>query len=197
LKDREIIMRANPRLTMPKIALTWALIALMSVIGLVEAPSAAHAATPSGAVRGTAASISVVPKSSVKAAPKRLSALQLVRIRGARIVAAAGAQRGKPYRLGAQGPKAFDCSGLSGYAYRAVHIRLPRTANQQYHAARRISRAAARPGDLVFWVSGKHAYHVAIYAGSGRIWHAPKPGDRVHLAKIFSPAQTRFGRIGA
>jgi len=131
----------------------------------------------------------------VAAAP--LSPGALLRLRGARIVAAAGAQRGKPYRRGAQGPGAFDCSGLSGYAYRAVHIRLPRTANEQYHAAHPVGRAAARPGDLVFWVSGRHAYHVAVYAGAGRVWHAPKPGDRVRLAKIWSPGAVRFGRVGA
>jgi cell wall-associated NlpC family hydrolase len=117
--------------------------------------------------------------------------------RGARIVAAAGSQHGKPYRHGASGPAAFDCSGLSGYAYRAVHIKLPRTANAQFHAARPIARAAARPGDLVFWVHGRHAYHVAVYAGRGRVWHAPKPGDRVRLAAIWSPGEVRFGRVGA
>jgi cell wall-associated NlpC family hydrolase len=132
---------------------------------------------------------------TVTAAP--LSPAARLAVRGARIVAVAGAQRGKPYRRGAQGPGAFDCSGLSGYAYRAVHIRLPRTANAQYHAARPIVRGAARPGDLVFWVSGGHAYHVAVYAGAGRVWHAPKPGDRVRLAKIWDSGQVRFGRIGA
>jgi cell wall-associated NlpC family hydrolase len=189
---------AHLRPALPKYALTWAFIALMSVLGVVEAPSAAHAATPAArTVAVPPAQPGTATSSSVSSAAKPLSASRLVQIRGIRIVAAAGAQRGKPYRRGAQGPTAFDCSGLTGYAYRAAHIRLPRTANDQYHAARRIGRAAARPGDLVFWVSGKHAYHVAVYAGSGRVWHAPKPGDRVRLAKIFSPGQTRFGRVGA
>lgn len=115
--------------------------------------------------------------------------------RGARVVAAARSQHGKPYRHGASGPAAFDCSGLSGYAYRAVHIKLPRTANGQFHAAHPIGRAAARPGDLVFWVHGRHAYHVAVYAGAGRVWHAPKPGDRVRLAAIWDPREVRFGRV--
>jgi cell wall-associated NlpC family hydrolase len=131
-----------------------------------------------------------------RAAAVRASAIQIARVRGARIVAAAGAQHGKPYRRGAQGPVAFDCSGLSSYAYRAVNIHLPRTADQQYRTARRITKSTARPGDLVFWVSGRHAYHVAVYAGAGRVWHAPKPGDRISLAKIWSPKEVRFGRIG-
>ena len=117
-------------------------------------------------------------------------------MRGYRIVAVARAQQGKPYRFGARGPNAFDCSGLSGYAYRKVHLTLPRTANDQYHATRHVSRSAARPGDLVFWVRGGHAYHVGIYAGNGRVWHAPKPGSRVKLAPIFSPGEVHFGRVG-
>jgi len=187
-----IVVSARLRSALPKNALTWALLTLMCTLGLAPAPTAARAAsssantqpaaTRSGAGPGTAA----VPPSPA----------QLARLRGARIVAAAGAQRGKPYRRGAQGPGAFDCSGLAGYAYRAVHIRLPRTASEQYHAARPISRGAARPGDLVFWVSGRHAYHVAVYAGADRVWHAPKPGDRVRLATIWSAGEVRFGRVG-
>ncbi|MFI5891415.1 C40 family peptidase [Actinoplanes sp. NPDC051513] len=170
-------MSARVRFAMPTFAVVWAFLALMS---LLFAPSAAQAA-PSSRPAVSAA----VPLSPAGAAL----------LRGKRIVAAASAQRGKPYRRGAAGPGAFDCSGLSGYAYRAAHIRLPRTANAQYRAAHPISRAAARPGDLVFWVHGRHAYHVAVYAGGGRVWHAPKPGDRVRLAQIWNAGQVRFGRI--
>jgi cell wall-associated NlpC family hydrolase len=115
---------------------------------------------------------------------------------GRQIVAAAQAQQGKPYRHAAQGPSAFDCSGLTGFAYAKAHIRLPRTAQAQYRAARAVPRAAARPGDLVFWVSGGRAYHVGVYAGNGRVWHAPKPGDRVKNAAIWSWGEVRFGRVG-
>ena len=117
--------------------------------------------------------------------------------RNSRIVAAARAQIGKPYRFGAQGPSAFDCSGLTGYAYRTVHISLPRTADGQYRVARPVARSAARPGDLVFWISGGHAYHVAVYAGVGKVWHAPRTGQRVQLTRIWSWGSVRFGRIGS
>ncbi|MCU7726519.1 C40 family peptidase [Actinoplanes sp. KI2] len=158
------------------------------------APTPAHAATAAPAATHQAGAVASSP--AARAAAVRAAAIRIARVRGARIVAAAGAQHGKPYRRGAQGPVAFDCSGLSSYAYRAVNIHLPRTADQQYRTARRISSGAARAGDLVFWVSGKHAYHVAVYAGAGRVWHAPKPGDRIRLAKIWSPKEVRFGRIG-
>ncbi|MCO8271832.1 C40 family peptidase [Actinoplanes sp. TRM 88003] len=116
--------------------------------------------------------------------------------RGTKIVAAAQAQKGKPYKYGARGPSAFDCSGLAGFAYAKGGIKLPRTAQAQYRAARKITKAAARPGDLVFWVTGRRAYHVAVYAGAGQVWHAPKPGDRVKLAKIWNWKQVRFARVG-
>jgi cell wall-associated NlpC family hydrolase len=166
-------MSVHVRFSLPKFT---AFLALMSVLGLLLVPSPAFAAAP---IAGAAAA----------------SPTDALRLRGERIVAAARSQRGKPYRHGAQGPDAFDCSGLSGYAYRTVHVRLPRTANQQFHAAHPVSRAAARPGDLVFWVHGRHAYHVAVYAGAGRVWHAPKPGDRVRLATIWSPREVHYGRV--
>ena len=154
-------------------------------------PAAPHPA-PAVPARPTTAAAAPQAKAARTTAP----AARAARMRGYRIVAVARAQQGKPYRFGARGPNAFDCSGLSGFAYRQVHLTLPRTANDQYHATRRISRPAARPGDLVFWVRGGHAYHVGVYAGNGRVWHAPRPGSRVKLAAIFSPGEVHFGRIG-
>jgi cell wall-associated NlpC family hydrolase len=153
-----------------RFVLFWAIAVAISVGGLV---------------------VHVRPASAASAA----TAAQALAERGSRLVAAARAQRGKPYRYGAAGPRAFDCSGLTGYVYRSQHISLPRTAQLQYQAARPVSRAAARPGDLVFWVHGKHAYHVGVLAGQGRVWHAPKAGDRVRLAAIWSWRDVRFGRI--
>ncbi|MBU2668315.1 C40 family peptidase [Actinoplanes bogorensis] len=157
------------------------LAAAVIATSLFVAPSAASAAPRAAATAG--------PVSAAQAAAAALAA------RGTKIVAAARNQRGKPYRYGARGPSAFDCSGLAGYAYAKAGVRLPRTAQAQYRRARKITAAAARPGDLVFWVSGNHAYHVAVYAGAGQVWHAPKPGDRVKLAKIWNWKQVRFGRV--
>ena len=115
-------------------------------------------------------------------------------VTGQRVVAAVKAQKGKPYRLGSAGPRAFDCSGLVRFAYGKAGVKLPRTAAQQYRKARKVSRRAARPGDLVFFTSGASVYHVGIYAGGHKVWHAPKPGGRVTLAKIWT-SQVRFGRV--
>lgn len=47
---------------------------------------------------------------------------------GARAVAIARRQVGKPYVYGAAGPNAFDCSGLTQFAYAKVGRRLPHSA---------------------------------------------------------------------
>ena len=37
-------------------------------------------------------------------------------------------------------------------------------------------------------MSSGRAYHVGIYAGYGKIWHAPRPGQRVQLSRIWTTA---------
>ncbi|MDP5181162.1 C40 family peptidase [Blastococcus sp. BMG 814] len=99
-------------------------------------------------------------------------------------VDAAMAQRGKPYVWAASGPGAFDCSGLTSYAYRAAGISLPRASRNQAGAGRAVSRAELRPGDLVFFYSP--ISHVGIYIGNGQMVHAPTSGDVVKVASIDS-----------
>ncbi|MCF6509822.1 NlpC/P60 family protein [Blastococcus sp. MG754426] len=99
-------------------------------------------------------------------------------------VDAAMAQRGKPYVWAATGPSAFDCSGLTSYAYRAAGISLPRASRNQAGVGRAVSRAELRPGDLVFFYSP--ISHVGIYIGNGQMVHAPTSGDVVKVASIDS-----------
>ena len=104
---------------------------------------------------------------------------------GSRIVAEAANHEGVPYVWGATGPRAFDCSGFTSYTFRRVGISLPRTAQQQYDAAQHLDRSQAQPGDLIFQGGPDSIYHVAIYAGNGRIWTAPRPGDSVKLGNLW------------
>ncbi|MBT2369994.1 C40 family peptidase [Streptomyces sp. ISL-10] len=106
----------------------------------------------------------------------------------------AASKKGSPYRFGAVGPHRFDCSGLTLYSYRKAGKKLPRTAQQQYNRTRHVSASQRRRGDLVFFHSGGFVYHVGIYAGSGRIWHSPKTGDVVRLAKIWTRSVS-YGRV--
>jgi len=107
-----------------------------------------------------------------------------------RALTVAARQQGDPYRYGAAGPSAFDCSGLMLYSFRAAGLHLPRTAAAQSGAVRHISRGQMRRGDLVFFASGAHVYHVGIYDGwsHGRriIIHAPYPGADVRKDAIWT-----------
>jgi cell wall-associated NlpC family hydrolase len=65
---------------------------------------------------------------------------------------------------------------------------LPHNTNAQERAPHmhRISRAHARPGDLIFYMSGGSSYHVAIFAGHGMQYAAATPQDGVVYQHIWS-----------
>ena len=111
---------------------------------------------------------------------------------GGGVLAEAARHVGKPYRYGATGPSAFDCSGFTAYVFSRMGKSLPHNSRAQERAARPVSRAAARPGDLVFIqdVAG----HVGIYAGGGRMYDAPRSGKSVSLRRIWTANYT-VGRV--
>jgi cell wall-associated NlpC family hydrolase len=104
--------------------------------------------------------------------------------RAATAVRVAYAQLGDPYRWGAGGPGAFDCSGLTSFAWRAAGVSLPHSSAAQYGSGRRVSRSDLRPGDLVFFYSP--ISHVGIYVGGGKMIDAPYPGSSVKITSISS-----------
>ncbi|MET7938170.1 C40 family peptidase [Streptomyces sp. NPDC005322] len=104
----------------------------------------------------------------------------------AKALRVAASKKGAPYKYGAAGPNRFDCSGLAQYAYKRAGKRLPRTAAAQYNRTRHIAARSRKKGDLVFFHSGGSVYHVGVYAGSGRLWHAPKTGEVVRLERIWT-----------
>lgn len=91
-------------------------------------------------------------------------------------------QIGKPYKWGAEGPKAFDCSGLTSRAWAAAGKDIPRTSQEQWAQLRRVSLRKLRPGDLIVYF--RKATHVALYLGDGMVIQAPRPGARVKVSPI-------------
>jgi peptidoglycan DL-endopeptidase CwlO len=143
--------------------LNLALVALLTALGFV----ALSGGTTDGATHAHAATITF-----------RAKAVQI-----------AAYQKGDPYRYGASGPNAFDCSGLTRYAYRQVGKSLVHNAAGQYRQTVHFIKSKKRPGDLLFYTSNGRAsgiYHVALYAGNGYQWAARHSGTRVSKQPIYS-----------
>jgi peptidoglycan DL-endopeptidase CwlO len=146
-------------------------------------PKTVTVTRPSPVKRSSSSSPISSPPATVSAG---YSAVTTATGRGAQVAAAAAAKTGKPYVYGAAGPNAFDCSGLTQYSLGAVGISVPHNADAQKSYGKAVSQSAALPGDLVFFLSGGYAYHVAIYAGGGYMYDAPNSGSTVGKHAIYS-----------
>jgi cell wall-associated NlpC family hydrolase len=161
-----------------------------AVVG-VAAPGATAATSASARTTAT--------RTAAPAAPVTLHAQQVAskkrKVDVHKELRTAAAQKGKPYRYGAAGPHAFDCSGYTSYVLKQQGIKLARTSSAQYRQTRRISHMAAKVGDLVFYYNSRGVvYHVGILAGHMKMWAAPHTGAVVRLQKVYGH-NWKIGRI--
>lgn len=96
------------------------------------------------------------------------------------VLAFARSQVGKRYVRGGEGPSGFDCSGFTKRAYARAGLRLPHSSGGQARRARTISRANAKPGDLVVGPG-----HVGIYMGRGMMIDAGNHRTGVVYRKLY------------
>ena len=89
---------------------------------------------------------------------------------------------GAPYRYGAAGPNAFDCSGLVHWAFRSAGKSLPRSSSAMSRTGTPVGKSDLQPGDLVFFY--KPVSHVAIYVGNGKVVHASNKKSPVKVADM-------------
>jgi cell wall-associated NlpC family hydrolase len=109
-------------------------------------------------------------------------------------ISTALAQVGDPYQHAASGPDAFDCSGLTSYAYAAAGIALPHSSRAQSALGTQVSRAELQAGDLVFFYTP--ISHVGLYIGNGMMVHARTYGSPVAVTSVDQRG-FRFGvRLG-
>jgi cell wall-associated NlpC family hydrolase len=104
------------------------------------------------------------------------------------------AQIGDPYVWAAAGPNAFDCSGLTSYAWASAGVSLPHSSSQQYNYGTHISRSEVRAGDLVFFYSP--ISHVGIAINNTQMVHASTFGVPVKIADIDSSPFVGATRLG-
>lgn len=117
--------------------------------------------------------------------------------RGAAAVTFAREQLGQPYVWGGDGGTegGFDCSGLTKAAWAAAGVTLPRTAQLQSEAVKRVPAGQERLGDLVFYGSSpSNVTHVALYIGAGMQLDAPRRGAVVSIRPRYPTGYLFTGR---
>lgn len=120
-----------------------------------------------------------------------------------KIVEEALSWMGTPYRYaGSEKGKGTDCSGMVTRVYEDVAgIKLPRSSKQQSEFCKKIKRHTVKPGDLVFFATGKdksRVSHVGIMIDDNRFVHAStKKG--VVVSEMTMPYYERtfimYGRV--
>ena len=102
---------------------------------------------------------------------------------------------GAKYVRGANGPKSFDCSGLTTTVFKeSMGYTMPRTADTQGYNnfGRKItSMSDLKKGDLVFFNTNKNdgdkCDHVGIYIGDNQFIHASSSEGKVIISDISKP----------
>lgn len=98
---------------------------------------------------------------------------------GADVVADAKKYLGVPYVFGGTSASGLDCSGLVQRVFKDLGIDVPRLVSGQSTVGTEVpSLAQAQPGDLIVTNGGEH---IVIYAGDGKVIHAPSEGRTVSL----------------
>jgi cell wall-associated NlpC family hydrolase len=104
-------------------------------------------------------------------------------------VRAALGKRGRPYVWGAKGPNSFDCSGLTGWAWRQAGIQLGADTYAQIRDGVAVPPGQVRAGDLIFprdCFDARGPGHVQLAISPTQVVHAPQPGDVVRIAPMPS-----------
>jgi cell wall-associated NlpC family hydrolase len=96
-----------------------------------------------------------------------------------RIVNHARSHIGRRFRLGTEGPRTFDCSGLVFRVYKEAGLlnrvggsrRLAAGYYRYFKQRGKASRSNPKVGDLVVWRKNgsRRISHIGIYVGSGRV----------------------------
>lgn len=100
-------------------------------------------------------------------------------------------QLGKPYVWAADGPDAYDCSGLTMRAWQKAGVPLDHWTGTQWTSGPHPSTDDLHRGDLLLFgkITKNPAtiHHVGIYIGHGQMVEAPFTGANVRIGSIWRP----------
>ena len=98
---------------------------------------------------------------------------------------------GTKYVWAEEGPKAFDCSGLTYYSYGRMNMTIPRVAREQAKIGKEVAIEELAYGDLIFFNTTKERSskitHVGIYIGDGKFQHAANEKKGVIITPLSDP----------
>jgi cell wall-associated NlpC family hydrolase len=105
---------------------------------------------------------------------------------GARLVTEARRFLGIQYLWAGVSGWSVDCSGFVHGVLGVLGRTIPRDADDQYRAGKRVAaRGSLRPGDLVFFRTASGSiHHVGMYVGDGKMIHAPRTGTSVQTVSL-------------
>ena len=108
---------------------------------------------------------------------------------------------GTKYCMGGDSKNCIDCSAFTGHIMEDIyHVKLPRTAQEQYNVCDKIDQSELKEGDLVFFHTGgkrsKSITHVGVYIANNRFANASTNGG-VTISDLNDPYwKKRFKAAG-
>ncbi|HLU71943.1 MAG TPA: C40 family peptidase [Nonomuraea sp.] len=162
----------------------------MTAGGLGLHVPAAQAETVNGPSESAPAEAETTVKTVEAATSKKQTKAARQKMKALKAVAVAKKQIGDPYRYGATGPHAFDCSGLVQFAWKKAGVKIPRVTYSQFaRIKKKVSYKNLQPGDLMFF---RGLGHVGMYVGKGKMIHSPSTGKTVRVEKVSGWRKASF-----
>lgn len=148
---------------MKKTLLIAALVTVMALMGCSSVPERGH--TRAGSATGSGARISTIPGAEVD-----LNDREVVK---SNLYAQYEEWKGTRYQIGGMSRQSVDCSGFMHITFKSrLGILLPRSTDLQVELGQQVDKDELRPGDLVFFKTGRTLRHVGVYLEDGRFLHA-------------------------
>ena len=120
-----------------------------------------------------------------------------------RVIRYAKTHLGARFRIGTEGRRYFDCSGLVYRVYAQAHLlrkiggsrKLAAGYYRWFKSRGLVGRSNPRPGDLIWWTKHGRIEHMGIYVGGGRAISALTTGVRRHRLRTINVKFKAFGHV--